>query len=639
MHNRVLISVILISLLAILFVTQGSSSFTETHPLLETKNKVADSQQQITQEPNNWGLEPGDSLIYNISYLDYNNTPILDVYDENDTVVGTLEENKSFIFEITELSTLVGEPAWVDGIIYGQTFEKDLYFDYTLPEINLNELLNTTEGGVPLLYFIIPIGSDEYWTNLTNNFTNEGFDVDNGQYEFSVGYANSSIAVNATWDKDTGALVAWYFNGTMDNETFETEFLLDEIFAPGWYEPFWGLNDPIMSYYFDQLEFENGSHELQLGESETSSGFFAEGQVAVVTLDLMSMDQGPSYHGDMYTSTGWTTLGSPFDEEPTDGPFIIFMFPISNDSAWWDVLEAYFAAQGFDTLNNATAFGIAIDDGNITTSMIWEKDTGVLLNWALNGTTDDEIPQNATMEMSLVTYSDRADWALSWGVKAGQAFDYLFKTLNFNGSKETEAEDGKFVEGQNLTVIIEDLSTLPDEVAMEGTFKSETGKSHFYIEILMLPFTTEGPPLFYPVIPKDSSNELFNFLEDMYLEMGYQVVNNATHFSVTGTDLLSPFEDDVTYNLSAMWEKDTGLLKYYRFQMYSTSTGEQIDIELVFLGEHIFPPESSTTVPPESGPESTSPTPELPVITPGFEILATLMAGIVITITYKKKRK
>ncbi len=615
-----------------------------------------------------WRVQEGDQIVYDITKLNYNGTPEMEVVDAYNESLGYLEENDSFIFTIGYLPDPNGEggnEVW--GYISGRALDRGGEISYHL--VDANETLSNESADAPLLYFVIPIGNDTDFTRLQEDFENNSFTVVNNASVFSVEYQNDSFIVSAAWSKDTGVMLDWYFNGTVgENGTpLEMHLELSLYFNPEWYYPYWALEMPIMAYNITTLELSNGSTRINMGEENTtygndalSGGYLEEGQVALISIDYLGFDEnGPTYDAYLETPTGYTWMPDPFGEEEMGGPpLLALIFPVSDNATWWDDFGTLVNAETGMTVsvNNATEFGLAFQINETSLELTWDKETGILehyavINFPYQNETDPMLL--FSLELDLIIADDMADWVLNWGVQDGDIYLYHFDEILINENNRTlEGETGYFEDGQNATLQITSLPP-PFEGSPTLLLTSLTGIANISDSSSPVPSFRNGPPVFIPIIPKEENDLLFDFLEVYYTEMGADVTNDANTFELILTDQVV---GTVSFNLTVSWDKTTGLLSHYRLEAVSTldaTDNNDLDnltsfiLEMTLIGKT-----DSALTPPTSTTESTTATSTIAtntsaatntstpaVVTPAFDVFSILMvtSGVGLMIIYRRR--
>ncbi len=656
----ILVLILLLSTTRMTISNNETSNIMKTSTTHSNASTNTEKEGEIASTEQNWKVREGINLVYNMTKLDYNGTPSIDVDDYYNQHVGVLRENQSFVFTPTYLPTMIDNDTEVWGRIGSATLEWEAEITYQF--VPPNETLSNLTEGPPLLYFVAPVGNETDFNNTKTEFEQAGFTVTNNATIFGVEFQNTSITIKASWSKSNGVLIDWYFNGTEENNTkIEMHIILSLYFDPELYSPYWGMTNPLIAYNISRLEFSNGTTQMNVGEpfEEDNFGYLEEGQVALVSFeDLTFNEDGPSYNATMETATGRVSFPDPFGEDSNDGgpPFFVLIFPTSANESWWnDVGILFNALLGVEIhINDASRFGFKIQLNDTSLEIIWEKTTGILLKYNVTSlpfeTRDNDTIVTLSFALDLIIRDDVANWTGFWGVSEGQIFLYHFDTIDIDGNKTIEAGEGYFKEGQNATLQIKNLPPNPfgnDTEPLSLLLSSLTGIANVS-EGSIFPSFSKGPPLFIPVFPLEANGKAFNFLEAFYEAMGASITNDAQTFGVKFTNV--EFEGFV-YNLTASWNKQTGLIDYYKLEMKSLAPsgedffGNSFVLELTLIGETnepllpSSPTNTETTSISNTSQTTTAGGSEASVVTPGFDLVIFILGSITILIRYRHQKK
>jgi hypothetical protein len=631
---------------------------------------------QSDPPPPLFNVPPGTELVYNITDalsadLNQYNVTQYDEFDQMDHQIGAFVPNEQFVFRFEyEMVEPESDPPNVTGFfgeIQGQGFDRNFRFNVTYKQIN--QTLNNTEG-LPLTYFVIP--ADINFTKSKLEFEAINFSVADLSDSFAVDFSNSTLELYAQWNKTTGILIDYYYNFTdplnsTANVTLGFKLILH--FDPGKYMPYFGYDDPLLFYSFEQLRLgDNNFIDLEPPMDSTmdimydSYGFFEEGQIAEVDLDVWQGDQygPPGYEGFIKTKTGGTFYYGPFgpgpecppddpnceppppnsktmqenpppDQGPFFVPFLAFLFPTSTNDGWFQDFSVFFEAQskGSSFNYNETHFELFMQDPynpdmNITAT--YEKSTGLLVHYEMYlGMPDPNnnfIPFN--LELSLYSSYDLALLQPSWGINEGDQFKYSIDALLTENGTKTEVTHGYFEEGQEIHIRFDELNLI-DGPYVSVTVQTTTGKTQ---DVLSFENKEGGWPLLMPILPLDTDGILWSVFEDVFGGV-YQstIINDAQIFSVESTETIF---DNLEMKLFISWNKSNGLLSKYSFTLTDLNDGSvKAKFSLTFLGQssgdvYVAPDDES------SSPGITN--------TPGFEIIP-LFVSLVIVAKYLRKEK
>ena len=158
------------------------------------------------------------------------------------------------------------------------------------------------------------------------------------------------------------------------------------------------------------------------------------------------------------------------------------------------------------------------------------------------------------------------------------------------------------------------------------------------------PPSPNGPLLFLPTIPINTSSSWFNYLSDSFsLIVGATVTNNVSVFGVQVTNMDAGPNLHIN-KLVANWNKSNGLLINYDFDAYNpTNTANSIQLQLHYLGEStgetIYPPPTSNPSSNTSTPSSTSSNGNTLTTTPGFELVMLTAVFVAVGLVSRRRRK
>ena len=231
----------------------------------------------------------------------------------------------------------------------------------------------------------------------------------------------------------------------------------------------------------------------------------------------------------------------------------------------------------------------------------------------------------------------------------------LLYQLNFiKKSAKVPVDQGFFQQGQDIHILFNQLSIV-NGPHLQDTFSTITGQSQSNVLFdLIHPLHNtnnnsknntpelDGPILFLPTIPINTTSNYFAFLNDTFSRIvGANVINNATTFGIE-MSLVSVPGSIYVGHLLEYWNKTTGLLISYDSSVSSFSNPNQVvQLKLHYLGEStrklVFVPPTTTTTSTSSNSTSTSAKSTL-TTAPGFSFIGLFSVFIGIAV-YTRKRK
>lgn len=587
---------------------------------------VATTSAPVSFQDGQWDVTTQDQLVYNINTVNNGTAHYFNMTQgSSNQYIGSLVQGNSFVFAITSLPNLAVNNV-VQGYITGKNLTQNLNINYPLATPDTANI-NATNGP-PYVYFVTPVLNKTQYGNFTqqeyvNHFFNSTLNTSSlcGLY-----YTNTitSTTFNITWSKNTGIMQYYYFNGTDSHDNIVTlELTFVEDFNPNVYNPHFGLIKPVISYNFTKIDlFNNGTTQIPLyGDYNTYQGYFAQGQIAIVNVYNESFTNQPSYSANIGTATGYVNFQG-FNESGSAPPFLEFLFPVSTNTSFWNVIGIYFGAMGLHQLvNNATTFGL----GNLgQLEVYFNKSNGLMESYFVNMTFGSNTNVRGIMKISLISFSDMNTWNPSWGIANGTINQYFIKTLNNRGNHTIQGDQGSIKEGQNTTITINSLSSDFSSTLVNMTTTTGAVSLDQFLTFLPLIVNTDTPQLFFPVIPKESTGQAYSFLSSTFSAMGAIIVNNATVFQV---QLVNKHIDNYLVNININWNKTSGVLLYYHYTVVNTlNSSDILDFELIFMGQVSHAIQPSLALPLSS--------------TPGFEFIWAIIGilAIALPVTLRKRK-
>ena len=141
---------------------------------INNTNNVNRENKVNSTNTNQYSVNQGQDLIYNISTLINNGANFLPVNDSYGNPTGNLTQGNRLAFSF-QSSGNNGTYDYVDGSIRSVNFQNDVPAKYYF--IDPSSVTTTTDNGPPLLYFAYPNNTD--WSSLDTNYYNAGFMVTN----------------------------------------------------------------------------------------------------------------------------------------------------------------------------------------------------------------------------------------------------------------------------------------------------------------------------------------------------------------------------------------------------------------------------------------------------------------------------
>lgn len=605
-----------------------------------------------------------DSVSNNGSnYLEVNNT---DMYNNNYPIGRIVQgDNIAFNFHSADNN---GTYDFVDGSVRGSQLQQDANVQYYF--VNASDALYQDNAGPPLMYFVMP---NQNYTQTELDYNTANFVVANTANTFSVYQyyttGNGDGYINATWDKNTG--IMQYYNytqvvypilalfrtssTTQSSSSGNMSLVLSYQGSvdPGNFMPYFANRDPTMFYNLATVQV-GTSTQLDFSAMNDSNGygFIQQGQNAMVSLhtQLDMMSNGPSYQGELATLTGAVGIDSPFGNNNTNGgnngggpPGLMFILPVSSDAGWWSNISLELSVMGLNYVgqNSTTiAFTMSNPDYANNNLVVFNKVTGIMMYYNFQSV-DFQLPDGTTgifnLQFNLLSVYDMSKLYPYFAVNQGDQNKYHIDTLNFNGSSTIPADVGTFSQGQDFHIKLDSLSLINGPSA-NVTFSTVTGQAHANINYDIFNGMQDGPILFFPVIPVNSSTQMLDFFSDVFNYVaGAQVINNATTFGIK-VDNLNIGMGLTINHLYVYWNKNDGLLQSYDFSASNPADSSQsIQMKLHYLGnsngEVVFTGVSSST---SSGTSSSSSVSTISA--PGFELIFLISGLVTITIITRKRK-
>lgn len=517
-----------------------------------------------------WGAGVQPSLMYGLDFA----TNLSDGIEFGDSV-GAYSNNLTnglLVFNVNELSDLqTSEPNW-NGSAMTTEWKQDFHFEY--------HDIGMTDQGPRVWYPILPLGNDLFFGNITTDFTASGASVTNDGATFGVYYNDEYGYENATWDMTTGLMQTMRYQGSMNGTSFWAS--MDFVYAFNGGDSF-NVNNIDARYIIDTAK--NGTNNfLDFGEStyHDENGTEMTGPFILNPGDIFSVHGGwqtywdgdhnvDEFRWNARTSAGYqvearTNYMPPGLDVGQDGPPIFYLvIPTDNGivfgNDWFNTLEGVYNSLGYTVTNNATDFGISGVVNEMNVHIVWNKDNGVMNYYKVDANIDGN---NIIWEMHLGTQMIPLS-EFSWGVSAGTTLNYVFtqlsQPLDF-GSSDTAA--GTTINQNDIMMVtIKKLGDLQNEGPFVVVDMQVNGVTEADAEMGMqepgfeFAFMQDGPPpLLYFVIPVGTPT-FWNWVMDMYQEVGYEVVKGDTTLSVHAVK--------GTTDITSVWSMQTGLLQSYEF--------------------------------------------------------------------------
>jgi hypothetical protein len=652
--------VLLIVVFSMLLVSNSVQS-TNLNTQQGANNKTQNISSVVTNNLN-FSVSQNEELIYNVNSLLNNGTDYMDIMSHNesnnfDYNVGRIIEGDNIAFHLYG-SDNNGTYDYVMGKIKGPNLHGDADMRYFL--LNSTFALSKVNNP-PLVYFVIP--QDTNYTKIASEFIQDGYTVINNSttfqiskeyteapQNFKVGQATIVVDTNVTarWEKQTGIMQYYYFNHTGGNAS-ALEFSFLGRVDPGSLTPDFSFEEPELFYEITTLQV-GVSNELQFSDmDENSYGSISEGQNILVSLHTnIEGPNGPYYDGEMKSITGVSEIMNPFSDNNDNGPRgLVFIFPVSTDAHWWDNISLWLTVDGLHNVNEnesqITFMQSDPNNANNNVSITFDKATGLLNYYSLQTVDAYDLPGTNTkgvlnLELTFIDVYEFSGLNASFSESANDQYKYHIQTLNFNGSTTVSTgDDGTFTEGQDLHILFNSLS-LTNGPDVETTMSTVTGQSTSNINYDIFDQNTDGPLVFFPILPTDVDGIIFDYFADVFdLIVSANVVNDGIFLNVSISDVDT--DDSLHINhLMISWNATSGLMVSYDYDAVNPNDSNQVLKLKVFLvgestGEVVYTAPASTN---STSSDSNSIT---NIITaPGYEFLV-LFPAFVGIIYLQRKRK
>ncbi|MFQ5980953.1 MAG: hypothetical protein ACE5OZ_22670 [Candidatus Heimdallarchaeota archaeon] len=655
------------------------------------------------EDPGQWdmgfGLNPGDMAAWRIDTLDFNNTEheVDQVpWKTDSTVGGSLEEGDVIFINFMELwdPAMGGGEGDMGPHWNGSIMTPEEHYNVMMPIFgggdddggdgggqagaSLLQQDNGDDGGGPgFMMFWIPLwptGNDLFYGNMTNMLNMMfgdwgGLDFNSTHLWVDI-YFNDPFGghlnLTAEWDRDTGLLLHYFFDGFLDDPvnhdvhtpfTIETNFLyylnntaVDASWdvSEGHYQRF-VLTNLVVNGSLDYLEM---SEDFILYQGDIIGVHFEDyiPETDSIGTSILEIDTLGYWNLYMRTSSGEETEEPEWRMQPpgmetTGGPPLLYWAVPTGNDAWWNALEDAYSAVGYTVTNGADTFSMSgeinDDEFSATFDNEWDKASGSMITHNINASFDDGSTVDWRIEGG-VTF-DPNDISWDWGVATGDHIVFDVAAFDRNGDPYRMPigpnDETTIGAGDQMTLTVNALGGLGTEE--DGMAIDFTMTIHDYTESWTIHFPEPGfefirfyddgpdngngdddggggPPLFYPVIPVGDA-AYWDLLEDMYGEAGYTVSNDASSFTVE-----FPSERGLAANVT--WDKATGIIQYYDGEWTEGEeggSGDEFHLGLTYAGD--TPP----TYTGPAGSESSA-----PATVPGFEgyLVLLVFSGIAVVL-------
>ncbi|MHA2168591.1 MAG: hypothetical protein ACXAB7_01635 [Candidatus Kariarchaeaceae archaeon] len=546
-----------------------------------------------------WQVDEYDELVYEFTSLQYNGTDKAPMryYDEDleqDFENGFLRAGNLFYVRIENLPDLTIEEYEVRLNMRGsETPERwDSSYDYNQSAAWPEEF----DG--PILFIpvsTVPENSTQWFDFADEWNTVPGMTAsyDESGQTFTLSGANSTLNVTSfsgVWDTSNGVMLSYAVDFLEGDEFVPFAFELNFLYFrdPGEWDLHWGVNEGDMfAYRWDDIEF-NGSDSMPwMTEGEPvdmdDPNTVYEGDIVVFHInelaDLTSLQGPPYWNGSVSTPSFTEEFDFEFTEVGTGrgGPRVWYpLIMLGNAIYQQNVIDDFEGIGGTVTVTG-DILNLTLDDAYSKESAEWDLTTGILQGMYYEG----EGPEGLTIvaEISLVYHFAPGVPTFAYTDSVSQR--YVLDDIT-NGSRnyldlgpigdydETIPEEDRphflLYEGDIFSVQLEHKdTTIPylDQIGEEMFEWMWSGKTSHGYETrsplrlkepgLEMSFE-EGPPAFMVMIPIGDS-AWWDLLEDIYVDIGYDVHNTAEEFGI------STFVDP--YTVAVRWHKADGMMSYY----------------------------------------------------------------------------